>query len=70
MDGKIQAKVEFDNGLYNRDSTAFEFCVNCAGDDPSVTMNVTVNEEYRQHGCSETFEVTLTDKKSINRQGW
>ena len=70
MYGKIQEKVEFDNGLSNRDSTAFGFFMNRAGDDPMVTMNVDVKAEYGDHGCSETFEVTLTDKKSINFQGW
>jgi len=70
VDGKIQAKIEFDNGTSNRDSTAFEFFVNRAGDDPMVTMNVHVKEEYGQHGCSQTFEVTLNDKKSIKYDGW
>ena len=70
VDGKIQSKVEFNKDPSNRDSTTFEFFVNRAGDDPMVTMNVTVKAEYGQHGCSETFEVTLTDKKSIKYEGW
>ncbi len=68
--GQIQAQVEFQGDTSNRDYTAFKFVVNRGGDDPMVTMNVTENQEYGQHGCSETFEVTPTDKKSIDTYGW
>ena len=41
-----------------------------AGDDPMVVMKVTENEEYGNHGGVKTFEVTLTDKKMIDQNGW
>jgi hypothetical protein len=70
VDGKIQAKVQFSSDSSNRDYMTFEFSVIRAGDDPMVTMNVTMNQEYGQHGSYEIFEVTLTDKKQIENSGW
>ena len=69
VDGKIQEKVSFKNDD-GSNSKSFDFVVQRAGDDPMVVMTVSETVEYGNHGMSESFEVTLTDKKSINRNGW
>ena len=35
-----------------------------------VVMKVSETVEYGQHGKCETFEVTLTDKKKTDLNGW
>ena len=53
------------------DIKTFEFLVKRAGDDPMVVMIVSERHlGYGDHGKTETFEVTLTDKKSIEFAGW
>ncbi len=47
----------------------YDFEVKRAGDDPMVVMTVT-DDRSQWGGNYETFEVTLTDKKSIAKGGW
>ena len=70
VDGKLQTQVQFTKCDENSSSKAsYAFDVKRGGNDPMVVMTVT-QDRSQWGGNFEVFEVTLTDKKSIETGGW